>query len=148
MCGSVRCTTVGERWVPSTAARLWGWAVRAVPDGVGHLLDPGRARSTDEDLFSAAEGGDWSWYPSAGSFAPVPRRTSWRLAGRGACVHGSLHRSGDQVRFVPNAYGRTRGTADWERRLVFEESQGSWRHLTFADGDTVVRRRRRSGRRP
>ena len=121
--------------------RLRGWMLGA-PSRLYYLFDSNSARITGEDAFSAGEGGAWAWYPVSGAFAPRPLSRWWQVSGSGTAVYGSVTRVGDRVRFVPNAFWSARGVSDWEREVLDEDVDGSWRRVTFADGVTVLRHRR------
>jgi hypothetical protein len=107
-----------------------------------YLFDSNAVRTNDEDAFSSGEGGVWAWYPASATFAPRPLGWWWLAAGEGAPAFGSITRTGDQIRFVPNAFWSSRGLSDWERNVHREDVDGAWRRLTFDDGVTIIRDRR------
>lgn len=121
--------------------RLRGWLLGA-PLRLYYLVDSDAVRMTNEDAFSSGEDGTWEWYPVSGTFSPRPLGRWWRVSGSGTAVYGSVRRSDDQVRFVPNAFWSSRGVSDWERTIIDEDEDGRWRRLRFDDGITVLRRRR------
>ena len=132
---------VRRSWKPSVLSRLWGW-VAGAPSRIHYLYDSNAVRITDEDAFSSGEGADWAWYPRSGSFAPRHLGRWWRVSGSGAPSFGSLRRTAGRVRFVPNGFWASRGISDWERDVIDESVDGPWHHLTFNDGETVIRKRR------
>jgi hypothetical protein len=127
---------------PSRAARVWGSSVVA-PSKVLMLVDPQIGAPVDEDAFSGGEGGDWVWYPLAGSMPVASLPRWWRIAGTGAGAVGSLTRREGRARFLPTAFWKRRGVPDWERSVQDERADGSWLRLSFEDGDVVLRQRKR-----
>jgi len=130
---------------PSRLARLRAGAV-AAPGRLLLAVSPSLRSGEEEDVFTAGAGGDWVWYPSAGTLRPLPLGTRWRLGGRGAGALGSVTRAGDRLRFVPTSYWRRREVAEWERRVVAERTEGSWLLVDCEDGSAVLRRRGRPAR--
>ena len=112
------------------------------PSRWGLFVDPYAGAATNEDAFSGGEGGEWVWYPLAGSLRPRPLERWWHLAGPGAGAAGSLRVEGGTARFVPTRFWRRRGIIDWEREVRRERRDGVWICLTFDDGDAVLRHRR------
>jgi hypothetical protein len=110
---------------PSVAQRIWGW-IALCPWRLALFADPTIGIPDDEDVFSAGEGGDWVWYPAAGSMRPQPLTRWWRMAGSGAGIVGSVTRKGDRIRFVPANYWRRRGLHDWQRQVNHDQRIGPW----------------------
>lgn len=129
------------KWKPSIPQRLRGWLLGA-PSRLSYLIDSDATRSTGEDAFSSGEGGTWAWYPASGTFAPRPLGRWWLISGSGTAAYGSVHRSSDRIRFVPNSFWAARGVSDWEREVLHEDVDGLWHRLVLADGVTVLRSRR------
>lgn len=129
--------------MPSVVRRVWGSCVVA-PSRLAMFADPTVGAADDEDGFSGGEGGDWVWYPGAGSLRPRPLTGWWRFSGPGAGAVGTLSRTDGRARFVPTRFWATRGVADWERSVVSEHPDGRWLTLTCVDGTAVLRRRGRS----
>jgi hypothetical protein len=42
------------------------------PSRLGLFVDPYAGAATNADAFSGGEGGEWVWYPMAGSLQPRP----------------------------------------------------------------------------
>ena len=119
---------------PSRLRRSWGWlAIR--------VITPPLDRSLGEDAFAPGEDGGWLWYPLAGTFLPHPLGPSWRVAGEGVGVTGSLTRSPSRARFVPSSYWRRRGVPDWDLEVTGEDHFRSWQRLSGPGGDVVLRHR-------
>jgi hypothetical protein len=132
---------MSDRLVPSALERLWGWAVVAPSRPVMFLWGQ-VGLADDEDAFSGGEGGDWTWYPVAGSMRPRPLPRWWRIAGPGAGAVGSLGVGEGRVRFLPTPFWRRRSVPEWERTVLDERRDGAWLVVTTPDGDAVLRYRR------
>jgi hypothetical protein len=131
---------VESRGKPSVAQRIRG-SLLVAPSRFGLLVEPYVGAATDEDAFSGGEGGQWVWYPLAGSLQPRPLPRWWRVAGPGAGAVGSLRVRDGRARFVPTQFWRRRGIVDWEREVRGDRRDGAWVVLTFDDGDAVLRSR-------
>ncbi len=119
---------------PSRLCRSWGWlAIR--------VITPPLDRSLGEDAFAPGEDGGWLWYPLAGTFLPHQLGRSWRVAGAGVGVTGSVTRSPGAARFVPSSYWRRRGIPDWELEVTSEDQIRGWQFLAGPGGEVVLRRR-------
>mgnify|MGYP003404961590 CR=1 FL=1 len=122
------------------AQRVRG-SVLVAPSRLGLFVDPYAGAAANEDAFSGGEGGEWVWYPLAGSLQPRPLERWWHLAGPGAGAVGSLSVEDGKARFVPTRFWRRRGIIDWEREVRSERHDGAWVCLTFDDGEAVLRHR-------
>ena len=116
--------SVEEDWKPSVSQRVRG-SMLVAPSRLGLFVEPYAGAATNEDAFSGGEGGEWVWYPLAGSLQPRPLERWWRLAGPGASAVGSLRLEGGTARFVPTRFWRRRGIIDWEREVRSERRDGS-----------------------
>lgn len=125
-------------WKPSTLDRIRASLVR-FPVSTAYVLWPGLGISDDEDAFSRSEGGDWRWYPSAGTFVPVRLGTIWSLLGPGGDVVGSLSRGSEVAHFVPTSAWRRRGVPDWEVTVTGVDQEGPWLRLHTDSGEIVLR---------
>jgi hypothetical protein len=132
---------VGSKGKPSLAQRVRG-SVLVAPSRLGLFVEPYVGAATDEDAFSGGEGGQWVWYPLAGSLRPRPLERWWHVAGPGAGAVGNLRVQDGRARFVPTRFWRRRGIVDWEREVRGDRRDGTWVVLAFDDGEAVLRRRR------
>jgi hypothetical protein len=110
------------------------------PVSAAYVVWPGLGAPHDEDAFSSSEGGQWYWYPSAGTFAPVRLGKVWSLVGPGGAVAGSLQRAGKVARFVPTSPWRRRGVPDWDVKVTREDQDGSWVRLHTDSGEVILRK--------
>lgn len=131
---------VEDGWKPSVTQRVRG-SVLVAPSKLGLFVDPYAGAATNEDAFSGGEGGEWIWYPLAGSLQPRPLERWWHLAGPGAGAVGSLRVEDGRARFVPTRFWRRRGIIDWLREVRGERRDGAWVALTFDDGEAILRHR-------
>jgi hypothetical protein len=137
---SARIVGMGDWNLPTVASRVRA-SVVLTPIRVAYLLWPGLGIEANEDAFSGAEGGNWLWYPAAGSFRPYRLPGSWKAIGAGGAVVGSLSHSGERVRFVPTSYWKRRGFSDWQIDVNEERSEDRWLQLATPRGAVVLRRR-------
>lgn len=114
------------------------------PSKVLMLADPQIGAPINEDAFSGGEGGEWVWYPLAGSMPVASLPRWWRVAGSGAGAVGSLTRREGRARFLPTSFWKRRGVPDWERVVRNERAEGRWLILSFEDGEVVLRHRKES----
>lgn len=131
---------MSAKWRPHVALRLRGWLLGA-PSRLYYLVNSDETRVTNEDAFSPGEGG-WAWYPAWGTFVPHALGRWWTISGSCTAVFGSVRRSEDRIRFVPNPFWSARGLSDWEREVINEDVDRVWHRFEFADGVTVLRKRR------